>query len=354
MANVRSTVIMKTDLCGFTSRVQTLPETDLSDLLNFHKEFTSEMVIRYEGQIIKGEGDSFWMIFPSVTNAALAAVEVQKELKLLQATKGYDHRLRLRIAITLGDILYQDGDIFGDAVNLAARVESITPADETYLSQAAYLALNKAEITTEFVDTFLLKGMKESEKIYRVVQKYKTRIVRDEILVFTDIRKMNHYFDSFSDETQSIQAIELLLTQLEEYIKDICQCHEGRIQLIICDTCLLTFSDASSALAALESLQHQWDSFIKKHQIPCPISIGVHKGTLYLFRSTQYGQDVAITSRIASINNRLAPAEISSIAVSEKILQDLVGTVWEEKLHELEGGDCIDIYRTEHKLYQLR
>jgi hypothetical protein len=40
--------------------------------------------------------------------------------------------------------------------------------------------------------------------------------------------------------------------------------------------------------------------------------------------------------------------------VSEKILQDLVGTVWEEKLHELEGGDCIDIYRTEHKLYQLR
>ncbi|WP_432812932.1 adenylate/guanylate cyclase domain-containing protein [Pantanalinema sp. GBBB05] len=60
--------------------------------------------------------------------------------------------------------------MFGDSVNLAARIESVTPAGETYLSQAAWLALNKAEVSTEFVDSFSLKGMSEPEKVYRINQ----------------------------------------------------------------------------------------------------------------------------------------------------------------------------------------
>lgn len=222
MANIRSTVIMKTDLCGFTSRVQTLSQGDLSELLNFHKEFTAAIVIRYDGHVLKGEGDSFWVIFPSVTNATLAAIEIQQELGLLQTGKGEDERLQIRIAISLGDVLHQDEDIFGDAVNLVARIESVTPADEIYLSQSSHLTLNKAEVTTELVDVFSFKGISQSENVYRVIQKHKTKVIRDQILVFTDLKKMNRYFDSNSDEVQSMRAIEFMLTQFEEFIDDVC------------------------------------------------------------------------------------------------------------------------------------
>jgi class 3 adenylate cyclase len=104
MANLRSTVIVKTDICGYTARVKKLSQSDLSSLLNQHKNFISDISTRNEGSVIKGEGDSFWMIFPSVTAAAMAAIEMQQELRAEQSSKSNDERLAIRVSITLGDL----------------------------------------------------------------------------------------------------------------------------------------------------------------------------------------------------------------------------------------------------------
>ena len=81
MENLRSTVIMKTDLAGFTDRVTKSSHRDLSELLGKHDEIISEVVARHAGTTIKGEGDSFWITFTSVTTAALAALEIQRDLQ---------------------------------------------------------------------------------------------------------------------------------------------------------------------------------------------------------------------------------------------------------------------------------
>ncbi|WP_432812931.1 hypothetical protein [Pantanalinema sp. GBBB05] len=145
-----------------------------------------------------------------------------------------------------------------------------------------------------------------------------------------------------------------MLTQLEEYIKSVCTSYDGTIRLIIGDAYLLTFSETPLALAALECLQTQWDRFIQQHQIPCPLSIGVHRGTMFLFRSAAYGHSINLTSQIEAMNNRLTPnIAVSSIAVSEKIQAEVIGTEWEEKLFKLEGGAFTDIHNVEHTLYQF-
>lgn len=81
-----------------------------------------------------------------------------QELRRLQSGKSDDNRLSIRVMIALGDVLHQDRDIFGDTVNFTATIESITPQNEIYCSQAAWLALNKAEVQTSFVNEFSWKG----------------------------------------------------------------------------------------------------------------------------------------------------------------------------------------------------
>ena len=120
------------------------------------------------GSILKGEGDSFWNICQSVTSAAQAATEIQQELKEIQTGRPDDQILKMRAAITVGDILHQDNDIFGNAVNLAARIESITPADEIYLSEAAHQIVNASEIQTSYAANFDMKGLKDSVKVYKI------------------------------------------------------------------------------------------------------------------------------------------------------------------------------------------
>jgi len=91
---------------------------------------------------------------------------MQEELRHTQLNKGED-RLAMRIVITLGDVLHEEGDFFGDAVALAARIETITPPDEIYMSAAARLAVNHGEVRTTLVDAFALKGFAEPVPIYR-------------------------------------------------------------------------------------------------------------------------------------------------------------------------------------------
>jgi class 3 adenylate cyclase len=85
---------------------------------------------------------------------------MQGELRHSQLSRG-DDRLAMRIVITLGDVLTEEGDLFGDAVALTDRIEAVTPPDEIFLSAAARLAVNQAQVRTAFVDTFTLKGSAE-------------------------------------------------------------------------------------------------------------------------------------------------------------------------------------------------
>src|SRR5262249_33777264 len=161
------TPIMKTDLSGSTVRFRSLPGADLTALLGEHRALVSGVATAHGGRVVKPEGDGFFICFPSVTAAAPAAIALQEGLRL-GATGNGDRQLVMRIVRTLGDVLHEEGALIGDAVVLATRIEALTPPGEIYLSAAAGLAVNKAEVRTTLVDVFTLKGFPNPLPVYRV------------------------------------------------------------------------------------------------------------------------------------------------------------------------------------------
>jgi adenylate cyclase len=186
---------MKTDIQGSTVRFRALPEMDLNALLTEHRQFVSRLATAHDGRIVKPEGDGFWVVFPSVTAGALAAMSMQEELRLAQPDRG-DDRLAMRVVLSLGDVLHLEGALVGDAVILAARIEDITPPNAIYLSAAAWLAVNQAEVRTAFVDTFTLKGFPEPVPVYRIEQTYRTRVITDQYIAFTDLRGFSTFTEA--------------------------------------------------------------------------------------------------------------------------------------------------------------
>ena len=151
MANYRTTVILKTYVVDSTLRLAELTQAEMGLQRGKHKHFIADIAMDHRGSVFDQEGDSYWKEFPSVTDAVLAAIEMHQSLLATQVGKGEKQRLAIRAVVTIGDILHQETDNIGMAISLTARIEKVTPPDEIYLSHAAWLVLNKAEVQTSFV-----------------------------------------------------------------------------------------------------------------------------------------------------------------------------------------------------------
>jgi len=331
MTILRTTVIMKTDISGSTVRFRALPESDLHALLSEHRKLLTDHAAAHGGHIVKPEGDGFWLVFPSVTEAARAAMTMQEELRLAQPNR-FGDRLTIRIVIAVGDVLHEEGALVGDAVVLCARIEAITPPDEIYLSTAAWLAVNRAEIRTVLVDTFTLKGFPEPVAVYRVEQTHRTRVIADQYTVFADLRA----FTTFA-ETVNMTIVESVLDTLSESIALISREGGGTMRFNVGDTHCVTFEDVGSAMTAAEGLHERWSAFQRRDRIVCPMILVVHRGMLYAFRSYFYGQALVVAAKVLSAAaDLLSPGE-GAVFVTEEVRSDLVGTLWEKRLQPVDS-----------------
>jgi class 3 adenylate cyclase len=315
---------MKTDIRGSTVRFRALRKVDLDALLTEHRALVSRVAGAHDGHIVKPEGDGFWIVFPSVTAGALAAITMQEELGLARVGKG-DDRLAMRIVLTLGDVLHQEGALVGDAVVLAARIEEITPPDEIYVSAVAWLAMNQAEVRTSFVDAFALKGFPQPVPVYRIEQTHRSRVIAGQYIVITNV------LGYVALVVKSPMAtMEKILNRLFELHDRVCRECSGTNRFEAGDLYCLTFPDPSLAMAAVERLAKEWDAFERGQGLGCPINIVVHKGDLYAFRSFLYGNDLNVAIWVERAA-RLPPGA-TSIYVTRQVRLDLVGTPWHKRL----------------------
>src|ERR1700731_1547894 len=98
----------------------------------------------------------------------LAGVAVQEALAKLNVGRAAEDRLEIRIAINAGEINLVDGDVFGEPVNITARIEGIAEAGQVYFTEAVYLAMNKAEVPSSEIGLMQLKGIPEKIRVYKV------------------------------------------------------------------------------------------------------------------------------------------------------------------------------------------
>src|ERR1700746_2357268 len=287
MNPLRTTVVMKTDISGSTARFHQLLAADLQALLSEHRDFLARHAAEHDGRIMKGAGDGYWLEFPSVTGAAKAAMASEESLRLAQLSRG-DDRLAIRIVIALGDIAVQNGDFIGDAFALAARVEAITPPDEIYLTAGARLAITSAEIQTVLVENFAFKGFDEPMPIYRIEHRHRTRAIADTYILFSDLEGFGRMLDAEPSST----TVKGILDALDAVNRGMAQEFSGTIRFNVGDSYCVTFAEAAQAIAGAERLILSWDAVRCQEQFGCTVSIGLHRGTLYAFRSFLSARDL--------------------------------------------------------------
>lgn len=162
--------IMFTDIKGFTERTSAGSREDLVGLLKKHDSLLIPVINKFSGTVIKTIGDAFLVTFDSPTNAVLCGVMIQQNLRDYNAGRPDGEKIFIRVSVNMGEVEVRDGDVFGEAVNIAARLEGVTEASEIYFTESVYLAMNKAEVPSSEVGSFRLKGIPEAIKVYRVIQ----------------------------------------------------------------------------------------------------------------------------------------------------------------------------------------
>lgn len=125
-------------------------------------------------------------------------------------------------------------------------------------------------------------------KLDEVLQQHthvRTRIVKDQTIVYTDIIRFVHY-----QYSQDLTTIERFLLQHEQIVRKTTEMEGGILRFLDGDNCLITFSDTNRALAAIRSLLRDWHEYTNNASIDCPLKIGMSRGTLHIFRSFILGK----------------------------------------------------------------
>lgn len=167
----KTLTVMFTDISGFTKHTETISREALMQRIEAHNALLMPIVAHFEGRVVKSIGDALLVVFESPTNAVLCGMLMQHRLARWNAEKAAAEQIHVKVSLNAGEVTVTEDDVFGDAVNVAAKIEKATSPDEIYFTEAVFLAMNKAEVPNAFVKTFRPKGAESQEiKLYRVLQ----------------------------------------------------------------------------------------------------------------------------------------------------------------------------------------
>jgi len=162
MKDHKLAAIVFTDIVGYTKRMSADEEGTMK-LLARQREMLFPMVKEYGGEVIKEIGDGLMMMFTSANRAVRFAMAVQEKIK--------DDELTIRAGIHIGDVVFEEGDVFGSAVNIAARIEPLAPAGGICISEAVRNQIrNQNDIITASIGKKELKGVDQEVEIFQVVK----------------------------------------------------------------------------------------------------------------------------------------------------------------------------------------
>ncbi len=185
--------IMFSDMVGYSALSQK-NEAIALELLQLQNELLLPIFPKYSGKVIKTIGDAFLVEFSSAVEAVNCAIEMQKKLHEYNATALAGRNVQIRIGIHVGDIVHRKDDVFGDGVNIAARVQPLAKPGGICITQDVFRQIqNKTEAEAIRLGKGSLKNIEVATAIYRVILPWeKKHVALMEQMIFSLKRRRTH------------------------------------------------------------------------------------------------------------------------------------------------------------------
>src|SRR4051812_36223296 len=166
----RMAAILAADVVGYSALMERDEDRTLARLKAHRREFIEPLIAEHQGRVVKLMGDGALVEFASVVDAVRCAVLLQQGMAEREAEVPEAERIRLRIGINLGDVVREeDGDLYGDGVNVAARLEQLAEPGGIVVSGTAYDHLQgKLGCTFEYLGERRLKSIERPVRAFRV------------------------------------------------------------------------------------------------------------------------------------------------------------------------------------------
>ncbi|HLN49675.1 MAG TPA: adenylate/guanylate cyclase domain-containing protein, partial [Steroidobacteraceae bacterium] len=167
----RLAAILAADVAGYSRLMGGDEEGTLAALKAYRRELIDPKIAEHRGRIVKTTGDGALVEFASAVDATRCAMEIQRAMAERNADVAEDRRIEFRIGINVGDIIIDEGDIYGDGVNIAARIEALARPGAICLSDNAYQQI-KGKLTLDISDM----GEQQLKNIAQPVRVYSIRL----------------------------------------------------------------------------------------------------------------------------------------------------------------------------------
>src|SRR6478609_3978549 len=166
---------MFTDMVGYSALSQR-DEKLAQELLEEHRRLLREIFPRFNGTEIKTIGDAFLVEFGSALEAAQCAIEIQRTLAKRDADASADRQIQVRIGVHIGDVVHRGGDVYGDGVNIASRIEPIAGPGGICVSMDVERQIRNAlEARFEKLAPTELKNISVPIELFRIVLPWETK-----------------------------------------------------------------------------------------------------------------------------------------------------------------------------------
>src|SRR6266513_3062331 len=165
----RLTAILAADVVGYSRLMGTNESGTLAALGTLRTDLINPKIAEHQGRIVKITGDGMLVDFPSVVNAVACAAEIQRGIRTRNTGVPQDQRIEFRMGVNVGDVIVQGEDIFGDGVNVAARLESIAAPGGVTISGPAHDHIgNRLDLVFEDMGEQTLKNIERPIRVYRI------------------------------------------------------------------------------------------------------------------------------------------------------------------------------------------
>lgn len=163
------TTILSADAVGY-SRLMGQDESGTFATLKAYRDVTADRIANHRGRVVNTAGDSILAEFPSVVKAVECAVEIQRTITERNASLAKDRQMWFRIGINLGDVMVDNDDLFGDGVNVAARLQALADPGGILISGTVFDHVkNKLSVGFDSLGTKAVKNIPAHVPVYRVV-----------------------------------------------------------------------------------------------------------------------------------------------------------------------------------------